>query len=436
MNAACTTSRVMAFIMAGGKGDRLSALSEQRAKPAVPFGGSYRIIDFALSNCANSGITRVGVLTQYLPRSLNEHIAGGGPWGLDRDNDGVTILQPYRGCGVEGNSYCGTADSVYQNLHQIRDYGADTVLVLAGDHVYSADYRDMVAYHRQHDAELTVAVTRVPIEDASRYGLVTLDDERRVRGFEEKPEYPTHNLVSMGFYVFNASYLIDALLADAEDDQSTHDFGHDVLPRAVESGAKMYGFRFDGYWRDIGTVEAYWEANMDLLEDPPSVRLDEPGACIYTRSSSRPLARFGPTAEVRQAIIGRGSVIHGAVEHSILSPGAIVEAGAVVRDSVLFGDVRVESGAVVERSILDEEVVIGRGAHIGTGDDLSANVERPDLLWSGINVIGKRTQIPSRFEIRRNTVVGALMSEEIQHLTSLPVGATVRSPRTREPFTV
>ena len=430
------TSRVMAFIMAGGMGDRLSVLSEQRAKPAVPFGGSYRIIDFTLSNCANSGITRVGVLTQYLPRSLNEHIAAGAPWGLDRDGEGVAVLQPYQSQQRDGDWYSGTAHAVYQNLHEIRDYGADTVIVLAGDHVYSADYRDMLDFHRQRDADVTVGVTRVPIEEASRYGLVTLDDDLRVRSFEEKPEHPSHDLASMGFYVFKASYLIDTLIADAEDEQSAHDFGHDVLPKSIEEGAHAYGYLLDGYWRDIGTVEAYWEASMELLEDPPPVRFDEPGARIYTRAQNLPPARFGPAAEVRQSMVGRGSVIRGAVEHCVISPGVVVEAGAVVRDSVLFDDVRIESGAFVERSILDKQVVVGWGAHIGIGDDLSANVERPDLLWSGVNVIGKGAHLPARFEILRNTVVGPLVAEELQNLTHLPVGATVRSPRTRDPLEV
>ena len=246
------TSRVMAFIMAGGMGDRLSVLSEQRAKPAVPFGGSFRIIDFALSNCANSGITRVGVLTQYLPRSLNEHIGSGGPWGLDRDEEGVMILQPYQSADARWEWYRGTADAIYQNLFEIRDYGADTVLVLAGDHVYSTDYRPMIDFHREHDADVTVGVTRVRAADASRFGLVTVDGEDRVRGFEEKPEHPSHDLVSMGFYAFKASYLFDVLIADAANASSAHDFGHDILPATVKSGAGVLAYPFDGYWRDIG----------------------------------------------------------------------------------------------------------------------------------------------------------------------------------------
>ena len=430
------TSRVMAFIMAGGMGDRLSVLSEQRAKPAVPFGGSFRIIDFALSNCANSGITRVGVLTQYLPRSLNEHIGSGGPWGLDRDEEGVMILQPYQSADARWEWYRGTADAIYQNLFEIRDYGADTVLVLAGDHVYSTDYRPMIDFHREHDADVTVGVTRVRAADASRFGLVTVDGEDRVRGFEEKPEHPSHDLVSMGFYAFKASYLFDVLIADAANASSAHDFGHDILPATVKSGAGVLAYPFDGYWRDIGTVEAYWEASMELLEDPTPIHFDQPGARVYTRLPNLPSARFGPAAEVRQATIERGCVVLGSVEHSILFPGVTVEAGAVVRDSVLFHDVRVESGAIVDRSVIDKQVTVGWGAHVGIGDDLSPNQDRPDLLWSGINVIGKRVQVPPRFQIARNTVIGPLVSDEIRQLARLPVGGTVRSPRAREPLSI
>lgn len=430
-------SRVIAFIMAGGMGDRLSVLSEQRAKPAVPFGGSYRIIDFVLSNCVNSGITRVGVLTQYLPRSLNEHIASGGPWGLDRDApEGVSILQPYQSRHTEWDWYTGTADAVYQNLFALRDYNADTVLVLAGDHVYATDYRPMLDFHRERDADVTLGITDVPIEDASRFGLVTIDGDDRVRAFVEKPEHPTSTRASMGFYAFKAGFLVDILIADAEDERSGHDFGHDVLQRAIAEEAKIYGFPFEGYWRDIGTVEAYWTSSMELLDDPPPVDFDQPGRRILTRGHKLPSARFGPSAEVRQAMVGSGSVIHGTVEHSVLSPGVVVEAGAVVRDSVLLNGVRVESGAIVERSIVDKQVNIGWGARVGTGDDFTPNLERPDLIWSGVNIIGKRAQVPPRFEILRNTVIGPLVAEELRNKASLPVGSTVRSPRVNDPLSI
>ena len=430
--------RVMTFLMAGGAGDRLSVLSEQRAKPAVPFGGSYRIIDFALSNCANSGLPRVGVLTQYMPLSLHEHIGAGQPWGYGGDVGGVSVLQPYLSRHAGSDWYLGTADAVYQNLFFLsRDESrADTVLVLAGDHVYVMDYRDMLARHVETGADITVGLARVPLADASHFGLVELDADGWVVDFQEKPEHPTIDLASMGIYVFKADVLTRLLIEDASDPASGHDFGGDVLPAALAQRLRLQGYRYEGYWRDIGTVEAYWESSMELLREPPPVRFDEAGQRIVSRSHKLPSARVGAGAQVRQSILGSGSMVHGAVERCLISPGVRIDHGAQVRDSVILHGTHIGQGAVVDRAIVDKEVVIGPDARIGVGPVEGPNEGRPDLLWSGLNVIGKSARIPPSFTLLRNTVIGPLVGPELRELSGLPSGATVRSQQTRSPLTI
>ncbi|HET6819658.1 MAG TPA: glucose-1-phosphate adenylyltransferase, partial [Candidatus Limnocylindria bacterium] len=369
---------VLTLILAGGEGERLSVLSQVRAKPGVPFGGKYRIIDFALSNVVNSGLTDVAVLTQYAPRSLIDHIGVGRPWDLDRSHGGVALLQPYIGRGRTRDWYRGTADAVLQNLEFIADREPELVLVLAGDHVYKMDYRPFIETHRAKGAEVTCAVRTVPLEEAHRFGILETDAEGRVTAFVEKPPNPTSNLVSMGVYVFDWPTLRDILSPDRVD------FGRDVLPWMVDAGRRVISYEFKGYWQDVGTVESYWRTSLDLLSDQPGIELNDLGWLIYTRSEERPPARLGPHATVTRSMVSHGCVIDGAVEHSILSPGVRIGAGAVVRDSIVMFDTTVGEGAVLDRAIVDKDCLIGEGARIGHGTDLRPNREEPERLYAGI----------------------------------------------------
>jgi glucose-1-phosphate adenylyltransferase len=387
---------VLTLILAGGEGERLSVLSQVRAKPGVPFGGKYRIIDFALSNVVNSGLSDVAVLTQYAPRSLIDHIGVGRPWDLDRSHGGVALLQPYIGRGRTRDWYRGTADAVLQNLEFIADREPELVLVLAGDHVYKMDYRPFIETHRARRADVTCAVRTVPLEEAHRFGILAADADGRVTAFVERPPNPTSNLVSMGVYVFSWPLLRDVLSTDRVD------FGRDVLPWMVESGRQVLSYEFKGYWQDVGTVESYWRTNLDLLSDDPGVELNDLGWLIYTRSEERPPARIGARARVARSMVSHGCVIDGTVEHSILSPGVRVGADAVVRNSiVMFGSV-VGEGAIVDRAIVDKDCRIGAGAHVGDGDDMRPNREEPERLYAGITLVGKRAVIPPRVRIGRN----------------------------------
>lgn len=387
---------VLTLILAGGEGERLSILSQVRAKPGVPFGGKYRIIDFALSNAVNSGLTDVGILTQYAPRSLIDHIGVGRPWDLDRSRGGVALLQPFIGRGRARDWYRGTADAVLQNLDFIADRDPELVLVLAGDHVYKMDYRPFLALHREKDAEVTCAVRTVPISEAHRFGILDVADDGRVTDFIEKPPDPPSNLVSMGVYVFSWPAMRDLLSPERVD------FGRDVLPWMVRSKRRVYAHEFAGYWQDVGTVESYWATSLDLLRDDPGIELNDLGWLIYTRSEERPPARIGPDAVVTRSMVSHGCVIDGTVEHSILSPGVRVERGAVVRDSIVMFDTVVGANAVLDRVISDKEAIIGPGARVGVGDDLRPNRQEPERLYAGITLVGKRARVPGGIEIGRN----------------------------------
>jgi glucose-1-phosphate adenylyltransferase len=399
--------RTMAVILAGGEGERLSILSSVRAKPAVPFGGKYRIIDFTLSNCVNSDIDNVVVLTQYNPRSLNDHIGLGRPWDLDRNRGGVKMLQPYIARGRVAEWYAGTADAVLQNLNIVEHDASDTVLVLAGDHVYKMDYQPFVAAHRRRRADVTVAVRRVPLAEASRMGILAMDDSDRVTEWQEKPKQPKSDLASMGVYVFTKRTLRRWL------GEGQKDFGRDVIPAMLAAGARVYGYRFDGYWQDVGTVQSYWEANMALLQDQPELDLYDKEWLIHTKSEERAPAKVGPTAQVHRSLISHGCIIDGTVVNSVLSPGVRVDVGAVVRDSIVMFDSVVRSGAVVDRAILDKEVVVGQGAIVGDGGDFDTpNRQEPGRLNTGITVVGKQAVIPRAVRIGRNVKIG----EEVRAL--------------------
>lgn len=389
--------RTTAIVLAGGEGERLSILSGVRAKPAVPFAGKYRIIDFTLSNCVNSDITDVAILTQYNPRSLNDHIGSGRPWDMDRSKGGIRLLQPYLARGRAAEWYRGTADAVLRNVWAIEDARSDTILVLAGDHIYKMDYQPFIAQHRRKRADVTIAVKRVPIGEAHRFGILALDDDERVTEWQEKPKQPRSDLASLGIYVFSRR----ALLAWLDPDRP--DFGANIIPAMLGAGARVFGYRFDGYWQDVGTVESYWQTQMDLLDDHPPLDLYDRDWVIHTRSEERAPARIGPTANVHRSLISHGCQIAGTVERSVLSPGVRVDPGAIVRDSVIMFDAHIRAGAVVDRAILDKEVSVGPNAIVGTGSDFETpNRQEPTRLNTGITIVGKRAAIPAGARIGRN----------------------------------
>ncbi|HET7181113.1 MAG TPA: glucose-1-phosphate adenylyltransferase subunit GlgD [Candidatus Limnocylindrales bacterium] len=393
--------RTMALILAGGEGERLSILSSVRAKPAVPFGGKYRIIDFSLSNCVNSDITDILVLTQYNPRSLNDHIGLGRPWDLDRNKGGIKLLQPYIARGRVAEWYRGTADAVLRNLNVIEHSDADTIVVLAGDHIYKMDYQPFVLAHRRRRADVTIAVRRVPLADASRMGILAMDDADRVTEWQEKPKQPKSDLASMGVYVFSKKALRRFLREDLID------FGGNVVPAMLAEGARVFGYRYTGYWQDVGTIQSYWEANLALLEDRPELDLYDPDWVIHTKSEERAPAKVGATAQIHRSLISHGCVIDGTVVNSVLSPGVRVDVGAVIRDSIVMFDSVIRAGAVVDRAILDKEVVVGQGAIVGEGPyDGPPNKAEPGRLNTGITVVGKQSIVPRGMRLGRNVKVG------------------------------
>ena len=391
--------RTRAVILAGGEGTRLSVLTAKRAKPAVPFAGKYRIIDFTLSNCVNSNIFDVLILTQYRPHSLMDHIGRGQPWDLDRSfTGGVHMLQPYKG-RKDTDWYVGTADAVYQNLNFVRRRQPENILILSGDHIYQMDYYTLLTFHTNKSADATICTIRVPMDEASRYGILETDAQYRVKDFVEKPANPPSNLASMGVYVFRTELLERMLLEDAARASSNHDFGKDIIPRMVAEGLKVYAYPYDGYWVDVGTIDAFWEAHMDLLNRPPSLNLNDRSWVIHTRSEERPPVMIENGSTIRDSLITDGSVIcEGAiVERSVLSPGVYVGPNAVIRESVILTDTYIEAGAVVERCVIDKQVVVGHDVQVGK------ITESGDL---GITVIGKGAHIPAGFTIGRNVVIG------------------------------
>ena len=414
---------ILTLILAGGEGERLSILSQVRAKPGVPFGGKYRIIDFALSNAVNSGLTDVAVLTQYAPRSLIDHIGVGRPWDLDRSRGGVTLLQPYLGRGRSRDWYRGTADAVLQNLEFIADRDPELVVIMAGDHVYKMDYRPFIERHRQMKADITCAVRTVPIEEAHRFGILETDADGWITAFVEKPARPTSNLVSMGVYVFAWPYLRSVLTSERVD------FGRDVIPAMVASGRRVGAFHYGGYWQDVGTVESYWETSLDLLSDHPGINLNDRGWLIYTKSEERAPALIGPEGQVSRSMVSHGCVIHGTVEHSILSPGVRVEAGATVRDSIVMFDTVIGAGASVDRAIIDKESIVGARSRVGDGEDLRPNRQEPERLFAGITLVGKRARIPDGIVIGRNCRIDPGVDEaDFGRRKSVRSGETVAHP--------
>lgn len=397
-------SDCVAMILAGGQGSRLGALTHRLAKPAVPFGGKYRIIDFALSNCANSGISTVGVLTQYQPLELNTYIGSGQPWDLDRVNGGVFVLPPYLR-GSTGEWYKGTANAIYQNERFIEQFSPDSVLILSGDHIYKMDYLRMLDFHRQSGAALTIAVFSVPLSEAPRYGILSADENGRIYDFTEKPTNPTSTLASMGVYIFDWNALRTYLDADEANPASSNDFGNDIIPAMLRDGCPIYAYSFSGYWKDVGTIKSLYDANMDLLGDPPALDLNDSSWKIYCRHMNFPPQYLSATASVKNSCITEGCTIDGHVENSVLFSGVSVDAGATVRDSILFPGVHVGKNAVIDRAMLAQNVTIGSGAVIGSDSAVTAALPTSALCSDGITLVAENVCIGSGTVIGRNVVV-------------------------------
>jgi len=384
----------LAMILAGGRGTRLDILSEKRVKPAVPFAGKYRIIDFTLSNCSNSGIDNICILTQYLPLSLNEHISTGKPWNLDHRDASVSLLQPHKAW------YAGTADAVLQNIEFIKRKNPKYVLILSGDHIYKMDYRKMIRFHEENNSKLTIAVQPVPWEDAHRFGILTADKENKIYKFSEKPKKPDSNLASMGIYIFDTEVLLDAITTVQDDNL---DFGKHIIPYLLER-EDLYAYVFEDYWRDVGTYDSYLEANIELTATVDKIKLDmyDRDWKIHTKSEEMPSVKIGSKAEISQALISNGSIIAGKVVQSVISPGVIIHPTATVVNSVILNDTEIKAGAYVESTIIDKNVVVEENCIIGHGDDLSPNIANPEILSSGINAIASKVVIPKGTIITRN----------------------------------
>ena len=418
---------VIAMILAGGSGPGMAVLTARRPASAVPFAGKYRVIDFPLSNCVNSDIYNVAVLTQYMPRSLNEHIRSGKPWDLDRATGGVRLLQPYQTRPGEGLWEKGSADALRLNLDVIEESAADLVLVLSGNHVYKMNYQPLLEFHRSRRADVTIAVRPVSPHQTSRFGMITTDVDNRIIRFEEKPRRTRATLASMGIYVFDAALLVDWLRNQGVE---AHDLGREVIPDLVKA-RRVYAYEFEGYWANVGAVPAFYEANMALLADIPALELNDRRWTIHTRSEQYPPVWFSEDARVRNNLLSDGARIEGQVVRSIVGPGVRIKAGAVVRDSIIMHDAVIEEGAVVDRAILDEDVVVGARAQVGVGENNQPNPAMPDVLNTGITLVGQRSIIPEGAKLGRNVVVGVGVREEAFHAfdaLTVPSGVNIGWP--------
>ncbi|HHV32729.1 glucose-1-phosphate adenylyltransferase [Caproiciproducens sp. LBM24188] len=378
---------VVAMLLAGGQGSRLGVLTKKLAKPAIPYGGKYRIIDFPLSNCVNSGIETVGVLTQYQPLILNEYIGSGQPWDLDSMNAGVRVLPPYQR-SRKSDWYKGTANAIYQNIEYIERYNPEYVIVLSGDHIYKMDYSKMLAYHKEKEADCTIAVIEVPLEEASRFGILNTREDGSIYQFDEKPKVPKSNQASMGIYVFTWSVLRKYLEADEANPKSSNDFGKDVLPAMLNAGERMFSYKFEGYWKDVGTIDSLWESNMDLLNPNIQLDLNEDSWKIYTRNPVMPPHYIAQCAKVQNSLVAEGCNVYGEIDFAVLFAGVYIAPGAVVKDSIIMPGARIEENAIVQYAIVSENTVIGKGAVVGARPE---ETEKKDE-W-GIAVIGDGCRI-------------------------------------------
>ena len=399
---------MIAMLLAGGQGSRLGVLTEKVAKPAVAFGGKYRIIDFPLSNCINSGIDTVGVLTQYQPLRLNTHIGIGIPWDLDRNEGGVTVLTPYEK-STSSEWYTGTANAIYQNLAYMEQYNPDYVLILSGDHIYKMDYEVMLDFHKANKADITIACMPVPIEEASRFGIMVTDESNRITEFEEKPEHPSSNLASMGIYIFSWPVLKDALIA--LKDQNGCDFGKHILPYCKEKGQRLFAYEYNGYWKDVGTLGSYWEANMELIDIIPEFNLYEEFWRIYTKGDVIPPQYISEDAVVDKCIIGEGTEIYGEVHNSVIGPNVVIGKGSVIRDSIIMKNTSVGENVVMDKAIVAEDVVVGNNVVIGCGEE-APNVLKPAVYSFGLAAIGENSVIPDNVKIGKNTAISGVTTKE------------------------
>ena len=400
--------RCVAMLLAGGQGSRLMVLTENTAKPAVPFGGKYRIIDFPLSNCINSGIDTVGVLTQYQPLRLNTHIGIGIPWDLDRNSGGVTVLPPYE---KSDNSewYSGTANAIFQNMNYMEQYHPEYVLILSGDHIYKMDYEVMLDFHKENHADVTIATMPVPIEEASRFGIVIADENKKIMDFEEKPEKPRSNLASMGIYIFSWDTLKEALYA--MKDQSGCDFGKHIIPYCHENGKRLFAYEYNGYWKDVGTLGSYWEANMELIDLIPEFNLYEEYWKIYTKSDIIEPQYLSADSVVEKSIIGEGTEVYGEVHSSVIGPGVTIGRGAVIRDSIVMKGTTIGENAIIDKSIIAENCQVGANTELGIGEE-APNKLNASIYSFGLVTVGEDSVIPDGVKIGKNTAISGTTDKE------------------------
>ncbi len=390
---------IVAMLLAGGQGSRLYALTQDMAKPAVPYGGKYRIIDFPLSNCINSGIDTVGVLTQYQPLVLSEYIGNGQPWDLDRAFGGVHVLPPYE--TASGKSwYAGTANAIYQNMSFVDRYNPEYVAILSGDHIYKMDYSEMLDFHKKHNADATIAVLEVPLEEASRFGIMSVDENDVITEFAEKPKEPKSNLASMGVYIFSWKVLKQYLVANEKDENATKDFGKNIIPDMLADKCKMVAYHFSHYWKDVGTIDSLWEANMDCLDPNVPLNLYDNNWKIYSRNPVMPPHYAGPNSKIENSMVAEGCNIYGTVDFSILFSGVTVEEGAVVRDSIIMPNTVIKKDAVIEYSIVGEDCIIGEGSHIGERPETTIDKDK----W-GIAVVGHKVNISDNVEVKAKAMI-------------------------------
>lgn len=412
---------MIAMLLAGGQGSRLGVLTSKVAKPAVSFGGKYRIIDFPLSNCINSGVDTVGVLTQYQPLRLNTHIGIGIPWDLDRNIGGVTVLPPYE---KTGNSewYTGTANAIYQNMDYMETFNPEYVLILSGDHIYKMDYEVMLDFHKANNADVTLAAMPVPLEEAKRFGIVITDENRKIVDFEEKPENPRSNLASMGIYIFNWKILKQALIAKAE--QPALDFGKHVIPYCHENGGRLFAYEYNGYWKDVGTLNSYWEANMELIDIIPEFNLYEEYWKIYTKSDILPPQYISGDSVVEKCIIGEGANIYGRIYNSVIGCGVTIGKNTVVRDSIIMNEVVIGDNCELNKAIIAENVVVQNNVHLGIGDEVP-NETDPNIYANGLVTIGENSEIPAGINVGKNTVISGKTEPSDYQNGLLPSGKSL-----------